>query len=135
MTWQQTPFPSGTPAAAAAVASAGGPHVTQVCLTQAQIDKYGAIVPDSHSGNCTVTNVVKSSSGMTADWLCNGRMSGKGTMESTFYADGHAKGKVHFIGSMQAGPNPLPVEWTSESTSIFKGADCGAVKPYPTADK
>jgi len=135
MTWQQSPFPPGTPASVAALGAAGGAHTTQVCLTQEQIDKYGAIVPDSHSGDCKVTNVVKSSNGMTADWLCSGRMSGKGTLESTFYADGRAKGKVHFIGSLQAGPNPLPVEWTAESTSVFKGTDCGAVKPRPMSDK
>jgi len=27
------------------------------------------------------------------------------------------------------------VEWTTESSSVFKGADCGDVKPAPLPDK
>jgi hypothetical protein len=30
---------------------------------------------------------------------------------------------------MQMGPNATPVEYTIESTSAFKSADCGSVKP------
>lgn len=137
MTWQQTPFPPGTPAAAAAAGPnspfAGGPHTTQVCLTQAMIDKYGAIVPNSRG--CQVTNVVKSSNSMTADWVCNGAMTGKGTMESFWSDDNRAKGKVHFTGSIQSGPSPRSIEWTAESVSVFKGADCGTVKPVTMPDK
>jgi hypothetical protein len=48
----------------------------------------------------------------------------------------HAKGKVHFTGTMQMGPNSRPIEWTSESTSVYKGPDCGSVQPLPMpADK
>jgi hypothetical protein len=36
-------------------------------------------------------------------------------------------GKVHFVGSIQTGADET-VEWTSESISIFKGADRGDVK-------
>ena len=30
---------------------------------------------------------------------------------------------------MQMGPESKPVEWTVESTSVYKGPDCGNVKP------
>lgn len=136
MTWQQTPLPPSMVAAAGPNSPfAPTTHTTQVCLTQAMIDKYNAIIPDSHSGDCTVANLVKSSHGMSADWLCKGKMSGKGTLESTWSEDGRAKGKVHFAGSLQAGSNPLPVEWTAESTSVFKASDCGSVKPITMPDK
>jgi hypothetical protein len=129
MTWQQTPFPPGmTMPPAAAAAFGGAPHTTQYCLTQAMIDKYGAPMPESR-GRCQVANVQKTGNGMTADWICTGAMSGKGTIESHWSNDGTSKGKVHFVGSMQAGPNPMPIEWTSESSSVYKGADCGSVKP------
>jgi hypothetical protein len=125
-TWQQSPFPAGA-------APGGGTRTTQVCLTEQQIDKYGAIVPQTRG--CQVTNIVKKANGMTADMVCTGTMSGKGTLES-FSTDGeHAKGKVHFVGSIQAGPNGKPIEWTIESSSVFKSADCGAVKPVPMPDK
>ena len=109
-----------------------GQHTTQVCLTQQQIDKYGAIPPQTRS--CQVTNIVKKSDGMTAELECTGSMSGKGTVEATWIDSEHAKGKVHFTGELRMGPNTKPVEWTAESTSVFKSSDCGSVKPAPAPD-
>jgi hypothetical protein len=128
-TWQQSPMPAGTTMPAGAKSPfAGGTTTTQVCLTQAQIDKYGAILPQTR-GDCQTTNIVVKSNSMTADMACTGTMSGKGTMESSWTDDEHATGKAHFLGSVQMGPNSKPVEWTSTSTSIFKSEDCGSVKP------
>jgi len=134
-TWQQSPIPPNLPpqaAAAMAAAFGGGPHTTQVCLTQAWIDKYGAPIPQSH-GSCQATNVVLKPNGMTADWVCSGQMTGKGTMESSWDDSDHAKGKMHFAGTMQGGrsPNPIPVEFTVNSESVYKGPDCGSVQPPP----
>lgn len=130
-TWQQTPFPAGmqVPPAAAAAFS-GAPRATQYCLTQAMIDRFGAPLPQSR-GQCQVANLQKTPNSMTADWICTGAMTGKGSIESHWSDDGTAKGKVHFVGSMQMGPNPTPIEWTAESTSVYKGPDCGSVKPPP----
>jgi hypothetical protein len=58
-------------------------------------------------------------------------MSGHGDLESSWTDGNVAKGKVHFVGTMQAGPNSMPVEWTVVSTSVYKGPDCGSVKPMP----
>ncbi len=122
-TWQQSPMPAGmTMPAGAKSPFGGGTTTTQVCLTQVQIDKYGAITPQTRG--CQITNVAIKSNSMTADMVCTGTMSGKGTMESSWTDDEHATGKVHFLGSMQMGPNSKPVEWTSNSTSVFKSADC-----------
>lgn len=135
-TWQQSPFPAGMssapPGGGGNSPFGGGTRTTQVCLTQQQIDKYGAIVPQIRG--CQVTNIVKTASGMTADMVCTGKMSGKGTLDASFDGD-HATGKIHFIGSIQAGPNTKPIEWTTHSSSIFKSADCGDVKPFPMPDK
>ncbi len=131
-TWQQSPFPAGMGGGNSPFA--GGTHTMLVCLTQQQIDKYGAIVPQIRGG-CQVTNVVKKGDGMTADMVCTGPMSGKGTLESHSTDSEHAKGKVHFVGSIQAGPATKPVEWTTESSSVFKSADCGDVKPLPMPEK
>jgi len=125
MTYQQSPFPPGMPAAAIAAMSA--PHTVQVCLTQAMIDKYGA--PMSQNRDCQITNIQLRSSSMSADMVCSGKMNGKGTMESSWTDGNHARGKVHFAGTMQSGQNSMPVEWTVESSSVYKGPDCGSVKP------
>ena len=129
MTWQQSPFPGGAPGGPA------GPQTTQVCLTQAMIDKYGAIMPSTRNGACQITNIVMKPGGMTGAMVCTGSMSGKGTLESSS-ADGvHATGSIHFVGSMKAGTNTMPIKWTSKSTATFKSSDCASVKPAPMPDK
>ncbi len=125
MTWQQSPFPAGSPAASA---MGGRPRTTQVCVTQEQIDKFGAPPPQTQR-DCQVTNVSLKPDGMTADLVCSGAFSGKGTVEAKFVDAGHTESKIHFTGSMQMGPQSKPIEWTVESSSAFKGSDCGSVKP------
>jgi hypothetical protein len=127
MTWQQSPFPAGMSAPANSPFG-GGAHTNAVCITQEQIDKFGAPPPQTRS-DCQVANVVKSATGMTAEIACSGTMSGKGTIVASWTDDDHTISKMHFAGTMQAGPSPKPVEWTVDSTSVFKSADCGSVKP------
>jgi hypothetical protein len=135
MTWQQSPLPPGmTMPAGANSPFGGGAHTSQVCVTQAMIDKYGAPVPQSR-GECQVSNVQLKPGSMTADWICTGRMAGKGTLESSWMDPEHATGKVHFVGSMQMGPNPTPIEYTILTSSSYKGSDCGSVKPTPMPEK
>jgi len=125
MTWQQSPFPGGAPP------GAGGPRTTQVCVTQAQIDKFGGPPPQTR-GNCQVTNFQKSLNGVSAEMECTGNMTGKGTFAATLIDEDHAKTKVHMSGSFQRGASPTPFEWTMESSAVFKGADCGSVQPIAT---
>lgn len=130
MTWQQSPMPPGMSMPAGGNSPfGGGPHTTQVCVTQAMIDKYGAPPPQSRNNQCQMSNVQMRPNGMTADWICSGMMAGKGTVESSWTDGDHATTKVHFAGTMQMGPNPRPVEYTIQTTSVYKGSDCGSVKP------
>ncbi len=130
MTWQQSPLPPGMAAGSGEHSPFSGvPHTTQVCLTQQQIDKYGAIMPTTRG--CSLTHVVKKSNSMTADMVCTGMMSGKGSLESSWVDDEHATGKMHFVGQMEFAGNSKPIEWTTASHSVYKGADCGSVKANP----
>jgi len=129
MTWQKSPYGGG-----GNPATAGGPHTTSVCFTQQQIEKYRAILPPLHPG-CQIVNLVKKAGGMTADMVCTGKMSGKASVASSWSDAEHATGHMHFVGSIQAGPHMMPIEWTTESSSVFNGADCGAVKPFQMPDK
>ncbi len=122
MTWQQSPFPAGMGALAS------GPHTVQVCVTQEQIDKYGSVPPQTQR-DCQVTNIVKKANGMSAEMVCTGALGGKGSIESTWTDDSHSTTKVHFLGQMEMGQSSKPVEWTVEATSVYKGPDCGSVKP------
>jgi hypothetical protein len=130
MTWQQSPTIPGTEGDALK----GGTHTKDVCLTQEMIDTYGALLPQSR-GQCSIANKVVKPGGMTADWVCTGMMSGKGALESSWTDTEHAKGKVHFVGTFLVGSELQPVEWTTESTSVFKSADCGLVKPQSLPGK
>jgi Protein of unknown function (DUF3617) len=117
MTWQQSSMPPGMT------------NTKLVCLTQEMINKYGAPMPQSP--NCQISNVVLKATSMTADWVCSGRMAGKGTLESSWADPNHAIGKVHFVATMQMGQNSRTVEYTINSSSVFKSPDCGSVAPLP----
>jgi hypothetical protein len=127
-TWQQTPLPPGmTLPPGANNPFAPTTHTSQVCLTQEMIDKYGAPIA-SPQQSCTISNVVLKADGMTAEMTCTGRMTAHATIESSWSGD-TAHGTMHFTGNMQMGANSTPLEFTVESTSTYKGADCGSVKP------
>ena len=125
MIWQHSPFPEGMQAPS----GSGGTHSAQVCVTQAQIDKYNGPKPAAHGGNCQVANIQKSQHGMTAEITCGAPMTGKGNVQTTWTDSSHSKSKVHFNGSMKIGQDAKAIEWTLESQSTFKTANCGAVKP------
>jgi hypothetical protein len=130
MTWQQSPMPAGMSMPSGTNSPfGGGPHTTQVCLTQAMIDKYGAPVPQSRNHECQIKNVVMKANSMTADWVCTGAMAGRGTVESSWTDSNHSRSKVHFTGNMQMGQDSRAIEYTIEATSVYKGPDCGSVKP------
>jgi len=128
MTFQQSPLPPGMQAPPGSPFS-GAPRTTQVCVTQAMIDKYGGPSPAPQRGDCQVSNMSVKPTGMTASIACTGQMAGSGTVEATFIDPNSGQTKVHFTGTMQMGPRSAPVEWTMQSNSTFKSADCGSVKP------
>jgi len=128
-TWQKAPMIGGEGAR-----MQGGTHTTQLCLTQEMIDDYGALLPQGR-GQCTIQNRVTTDSKTTGDYVCTGPMDGKGSLESTWTDSEHVVGKVHFVGTFLVGSQRQPIEWTTESSSEFKSANCGAVKPHPLPKK
>lgn len=128
MVFQQSPLPPGMQAPPGSPFS-GAPRTTQVCVTQAMIDKYGGPVPQPGRGDCQVTGILLQPTGMTATMACTGQMSGSGKVETTWAMGTSAQSKIHFTGTLQMGPRSAPVEWTMQATSTYKGPDCGSVKP------
>ena len=105
------------------------PHTSQVCVTQAMIDKYGGPTSQPPRGDCQITNVVMKPNGMTADMVCTGQMNARGTVTSTWTDGNSTDTTVHMTGTMQMGQNSRPVDMTMHATSTYKGPDCGDVKP------
>lgn len=133
LTWDKSPLPPGV-TLPAGIPNPFAPiaRTRQVCMTQEMIDKFGAPFAYSQAGeDCTVTNIVRKPTGMTAAMICTGRIAGHGTIESSWPDGSTAHGSAHFTGSMQMGPNSVPVEYTVVSSSTYKSPDCGSVKPLP----
>ena len=107
----------------------GGPMVTRVCVTQAMIDKYGGPSPAPQHGQCQVTDISMKANGMTAKIICTGQMNATGTVETTWTDANSSRTKMHMTGTMTMGQNSRPIDMTVQSTSVYKGADCGDVKP------
>jgi hypothetical protein len=127
MTWQQSPFMPGVVSGI----GAGGKHTRRLCLTQEMIDKDGALLPQSH-GDCSIQNKVMRQGGMAADWVCTGKIRGSGALETNWSDLEHATGRLHFAGTFQGGSEAFPIEWTTESSSVFKSEQCGVVRPRTT---
>ncbi len=126
-TWVKTPVLPGSP---------GGPprgdaHTTRVCLTQEMVDA-GALLPQSR-GHCRIENKVVKPGTVTADYVCTGKMKGIGKVESTFSDLEHLHSSIHFEGTMDVNAQQKPIEWTTTSTSVFKGAQCSQAPAQPSA--
>lgn len=108
-----------------------GPRTTQVCVTQDMINKYGGPSPSAPNKNadCKMTNISLKPNGMTATMVCTGQMNATGQVEATFVDANTTNTKMHITGTMQHGPNSTPVDMSMSATSVYKGPDCGSVKP------
>jgi len=114
----KSPIPPGAP---------GGPprpgsHTTMVCLTQEMVDA-GALLPQSR-GQCRIQDKVVKPGGVTGTYVCTGRMKGMGKLESTLPDLEHVNSSIHFEGTTEVNAQSRPLEWTTTSTSVFKGSQC-----------
>ena len=100
-------------------------HTSQVCVTQAMIDKYGGPYSNPPQSQCQMTNLSVTATGMTASLTCTGRGSMTGTVQTIFVDANTTKTTVQM--SMAMGPNTMNM--TMVSTAVFKGSDCGSVQP------
>jgi len=101
------------------------PRTSQVCVTQAMIDKYGGPYSNPQQGQCQLSDVSLTPAGMKANLTCSGQMTMSGTVQTTFVDENTTKTTVQM--SMQMGANTMNM--TMASTAMYKGPDCGNVKP------
>jgi hypothetical protein len=103
-----------------------GSRTQQVCVTQAMINKYGGPYSNPQNGQCQVTNVSLSPTGMSADLSCTGRATMTGTVKTVFVDANTTKTTMQM--NMTTG-NGQQMDMTMQSTATYKGADCGSVQP------
>ncbi len=101
------------------------PRTTQVCVTQAMIDKYGGPYSNPPNSQCQMTNMSVTPAGMSANLTCAGHGNMTGTVQMTFVDAETTKTTVQM--SMAMGANTMNM--TMESTAKYKGPDCGSVQP------
>jgi len=130
-TWQKTPVAPGTPGGP----PRGTPRTVEVCLTQEMVDA-GALLPQSR-GQCRIEDKVIKPGSLVANYVCSGKMQGTGKLETTLPDPEHVKGSIHFEGTMDVQGHSRPIEWTTISNAVFKGADCSQnpAQPAPGASK
>lgn len=104
----------------------GAPIVTQICMTQDEVNAGKLPQMKNHEENCTTKVLNQTSTSVTAESTCHGRMEGVGRMQMSWRGNEHYEGTYSFKGSMHGQPQ----EMTSHYTGDFVKADCGAVKPY-----
>jgi Protein of unknown function (DUF3617) len=99
--------------------------VSQMCMTQAEVDADKPPAMDKGNEHCTTNVTSKSASSMTADSVCTGQMQGTGHVQISYTGDTQYAGSYSFKGTSEGHPVSM--------SSSFKGewlkADCGAVKP------
>jgi hypothetical protein len=100
-------------------------RTNQVCVTQAMIDKYGGPYSNPQNAQCQLSDVSLTATGMSANLTCSGQMSMSGTVHTELVDANTTKTTVNM--TMQMGPNTMNM--TMQSTAVYKGADCGSVKP------
>ena len=87
----------------------------------------------SPADQCKIENKVIKPGTVTADYVCTGKMKGKGMLEATFSDLEHSSGSLHFQGTLDVGSQARPIEWTTVSTSVLKSAQCPSDQPQVPA--
>ena len=104
----------------------GAPIVTQICMTQDEVNADKPPQMKNNEENCTTKVLNQTSSSMTAETTCHGRMEGVGRMQMSWRGNEHYEGTYSFKGSMQGRPHEMNTRYIGD----FVKADCGSVKPY-----
>lgn len=123
--------PGDTPANLAAGIAPSAEAGLPVCVTQDLIDKYGVILPPSLR-DCEISHVVQTADSFHADMTCKGAYNGIGSIESTWTDEDHVVGKVRFVartGDSNNSSGGRALAWVQEASAVFKGFDCGSVRP------
>ena len=104
----------------------GSPMVTQMCMTQEQVNADKMPAMNNHEESCTSKVLSQTSSSVTAETTCHGRMEGVGHMQMSWRGNEHYEGTYSFKGESGGRPQDMTTHYSGD----FVKADCGSVKPY-----
>lgn len=107
-----------------------GPMTHQYCLTP-EMAKQEETPGLKGEDGCEAKNLKHSGNTVTADWVCSGRMKGKGQFKMTSTGSSY-NGGWSFAGTSSDEGMAGPLEMSSELKGQWLGADCGKVRPMKT---
>jgi hypothetical protein len=107
----------------------GQPVVTQICMTQEEVDADKPPAMNNRDESCTNKILSQTPTSITAETVCHGRMDGVGHMQINWHGNEHYQGSYSFKGTAQGHPQ----EFSTDYSGDFVKADCGSVKPYVMA--
>ncbi|MDP3856527.1 MAG: DUF3617 domain-containing protein [Stagnimonas sp.] len=105
------------------------PMTHQYCLTP-ELAKQEQTPGVNGQDGCETRNLKHSGNSMSADWVCDGRLKGKGQFQMTQTGNGYDGGWT-FAGTSSDEGMAGPLEMKSSIKGQWLGADCGKVKPMP----
>ena len=103
----------------------GGPTVTQICMTQDQVNADKPPAMSRHEENCTTKVLSQTATSVAAETTCHGRMDGVGHSQISWRGNDHYEGSYSFKGMAEGHPQDMSTHFTGD----FVKADCGSVKP------
>ncbi|HKQ46102.1 MAG TPA: DUF3617 domain-containing protein [Rhizomicrobium sp.] len=104
----------------------GAPIVTEICMTQEQVNADRPPALNNHAENCTTKILNQSATSVTAETTCHGRMEGVGRSQMSWRGTDHYEGTYSFKGRMEGRAHAMTTRFTGD----FVKSDCGAVKPH-----
>ena len=104
----------------------GGPITSQICMTQEMVNADKPPAMNQHEESCTTKILNQTSTSVSAETTCHGRMDGVGRTQISWRGSEHYEGTYSFNGSMHGQPNSMSTNYVGDWVS----SDCGSVKPF-----
>jgi hypothetical protein len=109
----------------------GQPIVTQICMTQEEVNMDHPPAMDRDGQSCTSKVLSQSATAVSTEVTCHGRVDGKGRAQVSWRGTDHYQGTYNFKGTMEGKVQEISTSYTGD----FVKSDCGAVKPMAMPKK
>ncbi|MGA2552695.1 MAG: DUF3617 domain-containing protein [Burkholderiaceae bacterium] len=107
----------------------GRPMVNKVCVTPEMAARNEPPRTMREQDQCHMSGFDMSANPISAEMVCEGDTKGKGTLKVSHDAESY-KGMMEFTGTDKRG---TPIAMQGNFAGRWLGADCGDVKPPPSA--
>jgi hypothetical protein len=104
----------------------GQPIVTQICMTQEEVNMDHPPAMRQAGQSCTTKVLSQTATSVNTEVTCHGRVEGVGHAQMSWRGNDHYEGTYNFKGTMEGHVQEINTSYTGD----YVKADCGSVKPY-----